>query len=137
MILENGVGNGFGVVRRHGLMVMIGWGVLVPIGVMVARYFKKKNELGHHPTNWFNTHMCIQALGFGLGLGGIIAGFGLTKANDESVTSHKSLAISILAFGSLQVIYSNLFIYICIKILFSKEISCCFQTWFQFCELGI
>ncbi|KAH7681244.1 Cytochrome b561/ferric reductase transmembrane domain-containing protein [Dioscorea alata] len=102
-----GVGKGFGVVRRHGLMVMIGWGVLMPIGVMVARYFKKKNELGHGhmihiPTNWFNTHMCIQALGFGLGLGGIIAGFGLTKANDESVRSHKSLAISILVFGSLQ-----------------------------------
>ncbi|KAJ0977141.1 hypothetical protein J5N97_012615 [Dioscorea zingiberensis] len=93
--LENG--NGFGVVRRHGMMGLIGWGVLMPMGVMVARYLK-----GWEP-NWFYTHTCMQGIGFGLGVGAVIAGFGLSKAGDHSVSSHKSLGISILVFGSLQV----------------------------------
>ncbi|KAI7733718.1 hypothetical protein M8C21_008838 [Ambrosia artemisiifolia] len=62
---------------------MMGWGILIPIGAMVAR---------------------IQSLGFILGLVGVIAGVMLNNRIDASVGKHKGLGVTILVFGFLQVL---------------------------------
>ena len=83
--------------RAHGLLALIGWGVLMPVGMVVARYCKSWD-----PT-WFYSHIAIQGLGFALGLAAIITGFSLDSQIDRIVDTHKALGIFILAAGFLQV----------------------------------
>ncbi|XP_073002963.1 cytochrome b561 and DOMON domain-containing protein At3g07570-like [Typha latifolia] len=88
----------FSTERRHGLLALLGWGVLMPLGVMAARYFKQ------HDPQWFYSHISLQGIGFALGLAGIILGFGLDDDGIDDVDAHKALGIAILVFGSLQVL---------------------------------
>ncbi|XP_059433802.1 cytochrome b561 and DOMON domain-containing protein At3g07570 [Corylus avellana] len=83
--------------RSHGVLNMLGWGILMIIGAMVARYFKEKDPF------WFYFHASIQLFGFILGLAGIICGFVLNNRLNAAVTTHKGLGIFILVLGCLQV----------------------------------
>ncbi|KAE8038077.1 hypothetical protein FH972_010621 [Carpinus fangiana] len=83
--------------RSHGVLNMVGWGILMIIGAMVARYLKEKDPL------WFYFHGFIQLCGFILGLVGIICGFILNNRLNAAVSTHKGLGIFILVLGCLQV----------------------------------
>ncbi|KAG2672743.1 hypothetical protein I3843_13G050000 [Carya illinoinensis] len=83
--------------RSHGVLNMIGWGILMIIGAIVARYFKQKD-----PT-WFYLHTSIQLLGFVLGIIGIVCGFILKNRLNAHVSTHKGIGIFILVLGCLQV----------------------------------
>ena len=52
--------------RKHGLLGMMGWGVLMPIGMMTARYFRQLDPC------WFYSHMAIQVAGFAVGITAIV-----------------------------------------------------------------
>ncbi|KAL3649238.1 hypothetical protein CASFOL_005641 [Castilleja foliolosa] len=84
--------------RSHGLLAMLGWAILMPIGAMVARYMRKWDPI------WFYSHAIIQSLGFTLGLIGIICGLVLENRLSVTVNKHKGIGITILIFGCLQVI---------------------------------
>ncbi|KAL3616269.1 hypothetical protein CASFOL_039659 [Castilleja foliolosa] len=84
--------------RSHGLLNMLGWAILMPIGVMIARYMRKWDPI------WFYSHATIQSLGFILGLIGIITGLVLENRLSASVNKHKGIGIAILTLGCLQVI---------------------------------
>ncbi|KAJ3678184.1 hypothetical protein LUZ60_001987 [Juncus effusus] len=90
-------GGGPSKAKWHGFFVGLGWGILVPIGIIMARYFK------HHDPFWFYAHISIQGVGFVFGLIGILIGFSLddTGASNEGV--HGGIGIAILVFGVLQV----------------------------------
>lgn len=79
------------------MLNMLGWGVLMPIGIIVARYFKQFD-----PT-WFYVHVSIQSGGFTLGLVGVVCGLVLNDRINANVTKHKALGIVILVLGCLQV----------------------------------
>lgn len=82
------------------MLNLIGWGVLLPIGKVVARYCK------HWDPAWFYAHIFLQGGGFVLGLAGVITGFRLEDKVSDDVDTHKAIGIFILVSGSLQV--SNL-----------------------------
>ncbi|KAJ3694513.1 hypothetical protein LUZ60_009993 [Juncus effusus] len=84
--------------KNHGAMAMIGWGVLLPIGAIIARYLRHKDPL------WYHLHLAIQFLGYIIGLTAIVAGISLYDKLNSDFRSHKSLGIFILVLGSLQVI---------------------------------
>ncbi|MCL7032930.1 hypothetical protein MKW94_025261 [Papaver nudicaule] len=84
--------------RGHGSLNMIGWGLCLLIGAMVARYLREKDPL------WFYLHACIQVVGFILGVSGIITGLVLEDVLSASVDRHKTIGIFVLIFGCLQVI---------------------------------
>ncbi|WOL15598.1 cytochrome b561 and DOMON domain-containing protein [Canna indica] len=93
----SGAGSGgFPAKRWHGLLTILGWGVLMPVGVIMARYFKHLDPL------WFYSHISIQGVGFALGLVGIIAGFNLDD-NVPGAAAHQAIGICILVCGVLQV----------------------------------
>ncbi|XP_062226049.1 cytochrome b561 and DOMON domain-containing protein At3g07570-like [Phragmites australis] len=93
-----GSGDGtFPMERKHGLLGMMGWGVLMPIGMMTARYFRQLDPC------WFYSHMAIQVAGFAVGITAIVLGFGLNEDGLKNVNVHKALGIAILAMSSLQV----------------------------------
>ncbi|KAL5728373.1 hypothetical protein ACHQM5_001465 [Ranunculus cassubicifolius] len=93
-----GAGQSTTLKRAHGALCMFGWGILLWIGIMAARYLKEMDPF------WFYCHLSLQSLGFILGVGGIIAGFALEDSLDVEVDKHKNLGIFILVLGSLQVL---------------------------------
>ncbi|XP_042404325.1 cytochrome b561 and DOMON domain-containing protein At3g07570-like [Zingiber officinale] len=90
-------GSGFSTKRWHGLLTILGWGLLMPVGIIMARYFK------HYDPIWFYSHISIQGVGFVLGLAGIIAGFSLDDNGVSNVDTHKAIGYCILVGGILQV----------------------------------
>ncbi|XP_065638068.1 cytochrome b561 and DOMON domain-containing protein At3g07570 [Quercus suber] len=83
--------------RGHGILAMLGWGILMIIGTIVARYFKHKDPI------WFYLHISLQSVGFILGVIGVICGFILNNHLNANVGSHKSIGIFILLLGCIQV----------------------------------
>ncbi|GKU97812.1 hypothetical protein SLEP1_g10897 [Rubroshorea leprosula] len=83
--------------KSHGILNMVGWGILMLIGGIVARHFKQWDPI------WFYSHVAIQSLGFVLGLIGVICGFVLEDRLSAHVPTHKGLGIFILVLGCLQV----------------------------------
>ncbi|CAI9298566.1 unnamed protein product [Lactuca saligna] len=84
--------------RIHGILNAVGWGVLLPIGVMIARYLRHVGRL------WLYAHSSIQLSGFIIGLAGIITGLILNGRIDINVAKHKAIGIIIITLGCLQVI---------------------------------
>ena len=50
----------------HGVLMLLGWGVLLPAGVLIARYLKWKGSL------WLKLHIGLQISGLAFGLAGLI-----------------------------------------------------------------
>ncbi|KAK4483027.1 hypothetical protein RD792_010203 [Penstemon davidsonii] len=84
--------------RTHGLLNMLGWAILMPIGAMVARYMRQWDPV------WFYSHALIQSSAFILGLSGVICGLVLENRLSASVSRHKGIGITVLVLGCLQVI---------------------------------
>ncbi|GMH20853.1 hypothetical protein Nepgr_022695 [Nepenthes gracilis] len=85
-----------GIKRTHGAMSMVAWGILIPIGVMVARYFR-----GWDPI-WFYAHATIQVIAFTFGLIGVILGLIVYDLLSSHVTTHKGIGMFVLGLGCLQ-----------------------------------
>ncbi|CAL4972684.1 unnamed protein product [Urochloa decumbens] len=90
-----GGSSAFNARKWHGAMAGLGWGVLMPVGVALARYFKR------HDPFWFYAHISVQGVGFVLGAAGVAAGF---KLNDDGADSHQALGVAVLVMGCLQVL---------------------------------
>ncbi|KAK3142195.1 hypothetical protein QOZ80_4BG0343500 [Eleusine coracana subsp. coracana] len=89
---------GFPRQRQHGLLAMMGWGVLLPIGMITARYFRQLEPYS------FYSHMAIQALGYILGLAAVVLGFRINPAGLNNIDIHRALGVAILVMASLQVL---------------------------------
>ncbi|KAG8082517.1 hypothetical protein GUJ93_ZPchr0014g47365 [Zizania palustris] len=95
---SGGSGNGgFPPERKHGLLAMMGWGVLMPLGMMAARYFRRVDPY------WLYAHMAIQVVAFLGGIAAVVLGFRLNEDGLKNVDVHRALGIAILAMASLQV----------------------------------
>jgi hypothetical protein len=88
---------GFPRQRQHGLLAMFGWGVLLPLGMLTARYFRQLD------TCWFYSHMAIQATGYVIGIAAVVLGFRINPARLNNIDIHKAIGIAVLAMASLQV----------------------------------
>lgn len=86
-----------GLKRTHGALNLFAWGVLLPIGAIVARYCRRWDPL------WFYLHAGIQFVGFILGLAGVVAGVSLYNKIQADVPAHRGLGIFVLVLGILQV----------------------------------
>ena len=53
--------------QAHAWLMTIGWGILIPLGVVIARCFKQ--ELG---PRWFVLHRALQCLGLACALAAFI-----------------------------------------------------------------
>jgi uncharacterized YccA/Bax inhibitor family protein len=85
--------------RSHGVLNILGWGIFIIMGAIVARYFKDWDPF------WFNFHASVQSLGFILGLIGVISGLILNNKLHVDFNLHKALGIIILVLACLQVFF--------------------------------
>jgi hypothetical protein len=87
----------YGLRRAHGALNLFAWGILMPIGAIVARYFRRMDPL------WFYLHVSLQFVGFIIGLAGVVAGVALYSKIQADIPAHRGLGIFVLFLGILQV----------------------------------
>ncbi|OAY35196.1 cytochrome b561 and DOMON domain-containing protein At5g35735 [Manihot esculenta] len=85
----------------HGALNAVSWGVLMPMGIMMARYlkvFKVANPA------WFYLHAACQSSAYIIGVAGW--GTGLKLGSDSpgiKYTKHRNIGITLFSFATLQV----------------------------------
>jgi hypothetical protein len=103
----------------HGIINAVSWGLLLPLGVMAARYLRRFS--GANPW-WFYIHVTCQCLGYLLGVVGWALGIKLENYNKSTVHyKHRNLGIAIFTLATLQV-------WICSCPSFSPWVLCLPQT---------
>ncbi|CAA0812529.1 Cytochrome b561 and DOMON domain-containing protein [Striga hermonthica] len=84
----------------HGWLNVVSWGIMMPVGAMVARYVKVFNVA--NPA-WFYLHVTCQASAYIVGVAGW--GTGLKLGRDSpgvKHTVHRNIGIAIFALATLQ-----------------------------------
>ncbi|XXG82367.1 hypothetical protein AAC387_Pa10g0330 [Persea americana] len=84
--------------RSHGILAIFGWGVLLPVGAIFARYFRQWDPL------WYYLHLAIQFLGFLIVLSSLVAGVSLYDKIHANVLAHRGLGIFVFVLLILQVV---------------------------------
>ncbi|OAY35239.1 cytochrome b561 and DOMON domain-containing protein At5g35735 [Manihot esculenta] len=85
----------------HGVLNAVSWGVLMPMGIMIARYlkvFKVANPA------WFYLHVACQSSAYIVGVAGW--GTGLKLGRDSpgiKYSKHRNIGITLFCFVTLQV----------------------------------
>ncbi|CAA7038440.1 unnamed protein product [Microthlaspi erraticum] len=83
---------------KHGVMAILGWGFLLPLGAMLARYLRHKDPL------WYYLHIGIQFTGFIFGLTAVILGIRLYNKIQPDIPAHRGIGIFLLVLSILQVL---------------------------------
>ncbi|KAL4422108.1 hypothetical protein ABPG77_003393 [Micractinium sp. CCAP 211/92] len=85
-------------VAAHIWLLIIGWGVCIPCGVVVARCLKGLDPL------WFHVHRALQSLGFLMGVVGLGLGFAIAGGWDGLFPVHRNLGLAATILGLFQII---------------------------------
>ncbi|KAJ4842766.1 hypothetical protein Tsubulata_013391 [Turnera subulata] len=91
----------------HGILNIIGWGTLLPVGVIIARSFRKSPM---RCEEWHNLHILCQTLGYIVGAIGW--GFGIWLGNSSkhyTFQTHRVLGIIIFTLASIQIMLALCF----------------------------
>lgn len=95
---------GVACLQRHGVISGVAWGILLPLGVMAARYLRPLS--GANPA-WFYIHVACQCTGYTLGVAAWAMGLQLHKYIVQEgaavPTKHRNVGLTIFTFASLQV----------------------------------
>ncbi|KAK9279337.1 hypothetical protein L1049_013016 [Liquidambar formosana] len=83
---------------NHGILGIIGWGLILPLGAIVARYFKHKDPL------WYYLHTVIQFVGFIIVLANVVLGRELYERIHANKRAHRGIGIFALVLGILQIL---------------------------------
>ncbi|KAE9614776.1 hypothetical protein Lal_00036094 [Lupinus albus] len=87
----------------HGVLNMMGWGTMLPIGVIIARYFRVY-PFKFHPM-WFYLHISCQVCGFLTGTAGWIIGLYLGHATRYyTFHTHRTFGILIFTLSTVQML---------------------------------
>ncbi|CAL5324544.1 unnamed protein product [Camellia sinensis] len=85
----------------HGVLNTISWGIMMPIGLVVARYLKV--GLAADPL-WFYLHIVVHLSAYIIGLArGAIGFLLLSKSSDIHHPCHLGIGIILFSLGLLQV----------------------------------
>lgn len=86
---------------RHGVINVVGWGILMPVGAMIARYLRMFESA--NPA-WFYMHVFCQSSGYILGVSGWATGLKLLKHSRHIVRKlHGRIGIAMFCLATLQV----------------------------------
>ncbi|KAL2339256.1 hypothetical protein Fmac_013702 [Flemingia macrophylla] len=87
--------------NTHGVLNAVSWGILMPMGAIIARYLKVFKSA--EPA-WFYLHVTCQASAYIVGVSGFGTGLKL-GSESEGVESdnHRTIGIILICLGTLQV----------------------------------
>ncbi|KAK3001118.1 hypothetical protein RJ639_022475 [Escallonia herrerae] len=84
--------------RTHGILSMLGWGLILPYGAIVARYLRHRDPL------WFYLHTVIQFMGFLIAVAAVVVGVSLYGTLNAHFPAHRGIGIFALVLSILQVL---------------------------------
>lgn len=83
----------------HGILNVVSWGILFPVGIMIARYLRTFVD----PV-WFYVHVACQLSSYIIGVSGWATGLKLGSQSKGIVyTSHRDFGIALFCLATLQV----------------------------------
>nr|CAB3457483.1 unnamed protein product [Digitaria exilis] len=86
----------------HGILNVVSWGVLLPMGAIFARYLKTFQSAD---PAWFYLHVTCQLIGYGVGVSGWATGINLgNESQGVTYTDHRNIGIAVFALGTLQIL---------------------------------
>jgi len=88
-----------GIKDVHAILMFISWGLILPFGVLCARYLRASPE-----ALWFKIHQPCQYGGFVISLAGIIMGYIMVGNNQFRVLGHSIIGTIILVLSAAQVV---------------------------------
>ncbi|XP_015060029.1 cytochrome b561 and DOMON domain-containing protein At3g25290-like [Solanum pennellii] len=102
----NRIHNSSKIRKVHGILNIIGWGVVLPIGVIIARNFR---EFPLPWLGWKKCHISCQTIGYLVGTTGWAVGIWLGKASKYySFHKHGTYGLLIFAFATVQMLFFKL-----------------------------
>ncbi|KAH6813226.1 Cytochrome b561/ferric reductase transmembrane with DOMON related domain-containing protein [Perilla frutescens var. frutescens] len=84
--------------RTHGTLAVLGWGLFLPTGAILARYLSHKDRV------WYYFHVVLQFIGFLFGVAAVIVGLSLYNKMHVVFPAHKGIGIFVLVMTILQVL---------------------------------
>ena len=96
-----------GWVAWHGRLMVLGWSVMLPVGMFAARFFKIHRErdwpavLDRKP--WWRTHVWLQCAGIGVMSTGVAVAFVQAHGVSVAARAHHLLGWTVFGIGWLQV----------------------------------
>jgi len=90
----------------HARLMVAGWVVAIPLGILVARFFKIlptqnwPQELDKK--TWWTWHRLLQALGYALAVGAICFVWNLPRQTGLLMAAHVAAGWTVVVFGGLQ-----------------------------------
>lgn len=85
----------------HGILNAVSWGILMPLGAMIARYLKvfKKADPA-----WFYLHVACQSSAYAIGVAGWATGLKLgSDSPGVQYNTHRNIGITLFCLATLQV----------------------------------
>ncbi|KAM0071191.1 putative cytochrome b561 and DOMON domain-containing protein [Helianthus debilis subsp. tardiflorus] len=98
-----GIGGGSGNKKKniHGILNAVSWGILFPIGIIIARYLR---TFPSADPAWFYLHAFCQVSGYAIGVAGW--GTGLKLGSDSkgvTYSTHRDIGIALFSLATVQV----------------------------------
>ncbi len=90
----------------HGRLMVLGWSVLLPAGMLIARFFKvrpRDRPMVLDPKLWWRTHVAMQCTGVGVVTLGIVMALGRAHEVTALAVLHHRVGWSLLAIGWIQI----------------------------------
>ncbi|XP_076959121.1 cytochrome b561 and DOMON domain-containing protein At3g25290-like [Bidens hawaiensis] len=85
----------------HGILNAVSWGILFPVGIMMARYLRT------FPTvdpAWFYLHGSLQVSAYAIGVTGWVTGLKLgSESKGVKYSGHQNIGITLFCLATLQV----------------------------------
>ncbi|GLJ31157.1 hypothetical protein SUGI_0624300 [Cryptomeria japonica] len=86
--------------NRHGVLNVVGWSIMLPIGVIIARYMRAVESAD---PLWFYLHVFCQISGFAIGVAGWATGLKLGSSSKGIVyRQHRNIGIAVFAIATAQ-----------------------------------
>lgn len=85
----------------HGILNVVSWGILFPVGVMVARYLRTFESAD---PAWFYLHAFCQVSAYAIGVAGWGTGLKLGgESKGIQYTSHRNIGIALFTLATVQI----------------------------------
>ncbi|PWA66667.1 Cytochrome b561 [Artemisia annua] len=98
-----GGGNGNSKTRKrniHGILNSVSWGILFPVGIMIARYLRTWTSAD---PAWFYLHGFLQISAYTIGVAGWATGLKLgSESKGVMYTGHRNIGIALFCLATLQ-----------------------------------